>query len=267
MTDDLTPFENHSAVFRQIALLLRQRIGVEWFPGDELPSEAQLAAAYGVNRHTLRRAVALLVDDHILERRRGKRLRVAKSPDPERPKIEADPITLFQMRPGTQFKVLSFKKVTLPPDATRQLHLPPGAAGYQLDRLLVEKNDILAYLISYIPVEIGKRLRRSDLKVRTLSSILSEDLDITIGKITQYIEAALADAEIATALGTAPGSATLKCRYHFERDDAVPLMSLTWFYNAERYRLSVNILPTESTAGEADRRILTWPLTAVHTQE
>ncbi len=267
MPDDLTPFENHSAVYRQIALLLRQRIGVDWLPGDELPSELQLAALYGVNRHTLRRAVALLVDDGMVERRRGKRLRVAKSPDPERPKIEADPMKLFQMRPGTQFKVLSFRKQTLPTDAARQLALPVGSEGYRLDRLLVEKNDVLAYLISYIPAGIGKRLRRRDLKIRTLSSILAEDFDITISRIIQYIEASLADAEVASALGTAPGSAALKCRYLFEGEDSVPLMSLTWFYNAERYRLTVNILPTESTAGEADRRILTWPLTAVNTQE
>ena len=40
-------------------------------PGDRLPSETALAARFGVNRHTLRRAVAALAEAGLLHARRG----------------------------------------------------------------------------------------------------------------------------------------------------------------------------------------------------
>lgn len=40
-------------------------------PGDRLPSEAALAARFGVNRHTLRRALAALAGQGLVQARRG----------------------------------------------------------------------------------------------------------------------------------------------------------------------------------------------------
>lgn len=58
--------------YYQIALDLRQRIARgEWRVGQQLPAEPELAAMYDVSRMTLRQAVAELVADGLLERRRG----------------------------------------------------------------------------------------------------------------------------------------------------------------------------------------------------
>jgi len=40
-------------------------------PGDRLPTEAQLSDRFGVNRHTVRRALAALADDGTIHARRG----------------------------------------------------------------------------------------------------------------------------------------------------------------------------------------------------
>lgn len=42
-----------------------------WTPGERLPSEAQLARRFGVNRHTLRRALAALAGAGLVQARRG----------------------------------------------------------------------------------------------------------------------------------------------------------------------------------------------------
>lgn len=42
-----------------------------YLPGDRLPSEATLAARFGVNRHTLRRALAALAEAGLVHARRG----------------------------------------------------------------------------------------------------------------------------------------------------------------------------------------------------
>src|SRR5262249_3180793 len=60
-------------LYAQIASALRHRILVEeaLSPGDAIPPERVLVDDFGVSRITLRRAIDLLVDEHILVRRRG----------------------------------------------------------------------------------------------------------------------------------------------------------------------------------------------------
>jgi len=59
-------------VYFQIALDLQQRISNrEWQANNQLPSEPELASQYQVSRMTVRQAIAELVKDGILVRRRG----------------------------------------------------------------------------------------------------------------------------------------------------------------------------------------------------
>ncbi|QXT41171.1 phosphonate metabolism transcriptional regulator PhnF [Gymnodinialimonas ceratoperidinii] len=51
-------------------------------PGDRLPTEAQLADRFGVNRHTVRRALAALAEDDIVFSRRGAGVFVRHVPTP-----------------------------------------------------------------------------------------------------------------------------------------------------------------------------------------
>ncbi len=206
-------FEDHAPVFRQIALILRERIGAVWRAGDELPSEGALAIEFRVNRNTLRRAIGLLVDEGVLDRHRGIKLRVARLPGLERPKLEADPTQLFRMRPGTEFKVLAFNTVPLPTDAAASLGLEPGTEACRIERFLMAGSDVLAYLIVHVPVDIGAKLRKLDLRHHTVTALLYANLGVHTRRIQQTIEATLADANIAAALGMAPGTAALRCGY------------------------------------------------------
>lgn len=68
--------------YGKLALALRERIlQGEWTPGDVIPSESSLAQSYGVALGTLRQALALLVEDGVLQRRHGKGTFVTKGVD------------------------------------------------------------------------------------------------------------------------------------------------------------------------------------------
>ena len=57
--------------FRDIkADIIRRISGEEWTPGSRIPNEIDLARSYGTARATVNRAMAELVDDGIVERRR-----------------------------------------------------------------------------------------------------------------------------------------------------------------------------------------------------
>ena len=59
-------------IWKSIADTLAAEIaGGHYRPGDRLPSEAGLSARFGVNRHTVRRAIASLVEAGTLRTRRG----------------------------------------------------------------------------------------------------------------------------------------------------------------------------------------------------
>lgn len=59
-------------LWRRIHGELRREIAEgRWAPGERLPSETALARRFGVNRHTLRRATALLAEEGLVHVRRG----------------------------------------------------------------------------------------------------------------------------------------------------------------------------------------------------
>ncbi len=59
-------------VWKSIAETLADEIGRgHWRPGDKLPTEAQLAARFGVNRHTVRQGLKALAEAGTLHARRG----------------------------------------------------------------------------------------------------------------------------------------------------------------------------------------------------
>lgn len=62
-----------TAVWRQIEETLAAEISARtWEEGQRLPTEAELSRRFGVNRHTLRRAVAALVDRGLLRVEQGR---------------------------------------------------------------------------------------------------------------------------------------------------------------------------------------------------
>ncbi len=73
-------------VWRAIAATLRSEIAMGIYtPGTKLPTEAALAARFGVNRHTVRHALADLAADGLTHARRGAGVFVTAAPRAEYP--------------------------------------------------------------------------------------------------------------------------------------------------------------------------------------
>jgi len=71
----------YTPLWAAIAHLLRQDIAEgRYAPGDKLPTEAQMSDRHGVNRHTVRHALAALVQEGLVRTRRGAGAFVAARP-------------------------------------------------------------------------------------------------------------------------------------------------------------------------------------------
>lgn len=68
------------ARYRRIAMELEKELSATGKAGMALPPEQELAARFGVNRHTLRRAVDELVNAGLVERRHGRGVFVLRDP-------------------------------------------------------------------------------------------------------------------------------------------------------------------------------------------
>lgn len=68
------------ARYRRIAMELEREITATGKAGIALPPEPELAARFGVNRHTLRRAVDELVNAGLVERRHGRGVFILRDP-------------------------------------------------------------------------------------------------------------------------------------------------------------------------------------------
>ena len=75
------PPRSRTPVWQAIANAIRAEISEgRHLPGDRLPTEAQLAARFGVNRHTVRHGLSRLVDEGLVHTRRGAGAFVAAVP-------------------------------------------------------------------------------------------------------------------------------------------------------------------------------------------
>lgn len=123
-------------------------------PGCQLPSEPELAALMGVSRMTLRRALALLQEDHLLQNIRGKGNFIKSENShsvsgmesfrhPVYPCITEDPDQLelaFRLEPPTDF---------ISKNLNRRC-----AAVVIADRWYKKQDTALAYSLTFLPIEV-----------------------------------------------------------------------------------------------------------------
>ena len=240
--------------YLQVAHLLGQRLGVEWRVGGRLPSEQALANELGVNRHTLRRAVALLLADGLVSQQRGRGLIVLRASAREVPKLMGNVEEFFVTGPGTTYRVTRFVRQPLPADVAPRLDLPEGSQGYRIDRIMLFRGEVVAYLEAFMPEDVGRALRRFGLERETLVSILTRRLDRRVVGADQTIEAALADPRIARVLEVAPGAPILRLRFTFRQAGGRPVNCVTYHYRADRYVYTARLDAARGAGSSRARR-------------
>lgn len=142
-----------TAIWREIAATLQGEIARGHVPpGGRLPTEAELAARFGVNRHTVRHALAALAADGLVHSRRGAGVfvtgRAADYPLGRRVRFH-QAVTAAGMTPS---RCLT-RSDTRPADATEadQLALPEGAPVHVFEGVSLADGHPIAMFRSVFP--------------------------------------------------------------------------------------------------------------------
>lgn len=180
-------------------------------PHDQLPSESQLVRRHEVSRITVRQALAALLAEGLIVKLHGKGSFVAPPRVSQRlTRLEGLSEALGGNGREVATRVLGFDDVAAPDAVAAQLGLDAGSAVSELLTLRYADREPLSLNRSWLPAEIGARVRKADIARRDLVSIFETDLGIGVGRAEVRISAAAASRLERRHLGLAEHAPVLK---------------------------------------------------------
>lgn len=209
----------------QVRERLRERI-VDGTYGAQarLPAESEIGAIFGVSRITVRQALSDLQNEGVIVKVPGKGTFVA-SPVPRQELARLEGFDEAMSRQGHRIvnRVVGHSVVAASPAVAAQLRLPAGAPVGEIRRVRYLDREPVSHEVTYLPADLGERLRQENLAERDIFLILEKDYAIALGHADLQIGAVNADAALAAALEVAPGAALLRIERLTWTRDGVPL--------------------------------------------
>ena len=183
-------------VSRMISECVRQG---KWKPGEMLPNEVELAAAFCVSQGTMRRALKMLVDNGFLIRQQGRGTFVAEFSHNEDKvyhryiSLEPDDETQTEASP-TSAELVTFEKVPAPLSVRRALKLETASDVIHAVRLLKASIGLVTYDELWCRAEDFKALTAENLahhEEKMLYAFYQRACGVTILRSEDYAKAVL----------------------------------------------------------------------------
>ncbi len=229
---------------RQVYLVLRDRILSHAIaPGARLPTEHDLARFHRVSRVTVRRALAELAREHLIERRRSSGTRVIYQPSsaPITANIGGVLANIAEMGERTTSRLVAFGYVPAAKPIAEALGLARDEETQRSVRIRSVDGMPFSYLTAHVPARIGKTFTKQELAARPLLALL-ERSGVAIERAWQRIGAVLATPDTARALKVAAGSPlTELVRVVYDREGR-GVEHLHALYRPDRYQLEMELV-------------------------
>jgi GntR family phosphonate transport system transcriptional regulator len=203
---------SRSPLWRSIADSLRGDIaGGLYPPGAKLPTEADLAARFGVNRHTVRHALGALAEAGLVNARRGAGVFVTAKPAD----YALGRRVRFQQNLAAQGRLASrrFSRMETRPATAKEaaaLGLAEGAAVHVVEGVSYADGVPMASFRTVFPAEMLPGLLGHLAAAGSITAALKAEGVGDYTRAETRVTAKLADALLANALQVAQGAAILR---------------------------------------------------------
>lgn len=206
-------------------------------PGDQLPSERELAARHGVARMTARGVIDRLVSHGLVHRIQGQGTFVSQS-------RVAQPASLTSFTEDMAARDLTPSSIVLAQEVVPatgpvalRLQLPAGEPVLRVERIRSGDDDPIALERSHLPARRFPGLETVDLAARSLYETLATDYDCEPATSEQQIAAvALTDAE-AHLLHVATATPALRIERTTRARDGSVIEFVRSVYRGDRFEL------------------------------
>jgi len=212
-------------IYQQISeYLVREINSGRWLAGDRLPIEAELAANLGVAVGTLRKALAKLEEDGIIERRQGSGTYVRQAP-------EGKPIySFFHLElvegggaPSANTLLVEQREVTILASAF------PGGSVWSIRRERMLNRRLVAMEEIFVNSAHAEKLEVKDVH-ESLYLHYETQFGFWISKVEDQIDCAKAPGWVCKALGVQEGTILPRVqRWSWSNEDRIEEFSYTWF--------------------------------------
>jgi GntR family phosphonate transport system transcriptional regulator len=227
------------SLYAQIAEVLERDYVRQSAPGDKLPSEGELSVRFGVNRHTLRRAVEELISIGMVERQHGVGIFITDQLLDYRVGTHTRfTQTLSDIGISTDTKVI--RKMIAPASigVARNLSLPPEENVLWIETLRLADGVPFCVISHFLPVTPYNALL-DDYRSGSLHSLLSETCG-SLRRTESLVTAVLPQGDDSKLLGIANNRPVLRVKSLnvLERDGTPVEYAITRF-RADRIQLRI----------------------------
>ncbi|MES2432819.1 MAG: phosphonate metabolism transcriptional regulator PhnF [Pseudomonadota bacterium] len=236
------------AIWRSIADTLTAEIASGHYrPGDKLPTEAALAARFGVNRHTVRHAMAALAEAGAVHARRGAGVFVTAMPTDyalgRRVRFHQN-VLASGRTPSRQ--ILRQETRPADPGEAAALTLPAGALVQVIEGLSLADGTPLAMFRSIFPATRFPHLLDTIARLGSVTAALAEAGVGDYTRVETRITALAADALLALHLRLAQGAPLLRSVAVNVDAAGQPIEFGTTWFAGDRVTLTVSPEGSES---------------------
>jgi len=179
-------------LYFQVERLISQEIfGEVASPGDQLPSEPELAEHFGVSRSVIRQATMRLEQEGLVRRVRGHGTYVTRQE--QRRWLLQGVEGFFLQEGGVTSKVLRAEIERLPSWAADALALARGSVGVVLERLRYVDGSLSVYDLNYLPENFGEAvIALKDDPKHSLYEAVTKDHNVSVAYGVRKLDAVLA---------------------------------------------------------------------------
>ena len=207
-------------------------------PHEPIYTEGELMQRYGLSRTTVRQAVADLVKEGYLYRRRGKGTFVSRPKERhalERLTSFSEDMRARGMTPGA--RVLELEIIEASERISDPLEVEKGSSVWKIARLRLADGEPMCIQTSYIPTGLVDTIEMADLEGEgSLYELLERRFQLPLRESDEALEAVLAWPEESQLLGIKHGAPLLlRTRTTFLADGR-PVELVTTLYRADRYQ-------------------------------
>lgn len=205
--------------------------------GSKIPAERQLAQKFGVSRMTLRQAIKTLEDEGILEQRVGSGTYVANQKVQEKMSgiMSFTDITHANgQTPSSKLISYRFGKPSL--SEMERLNLDDKQEVLRMERIRYADDVPICYEVVSIPQNLVENMSKADISAHLYQTL--EKNGYKVGRVTEYISAAVANENAARLLDAKKGEALITRLQVTELSNGMPFEYTRASYVADRFEFT-----------------------------